>query len=78
MTASEFNKIFSIYFENLCRFATYWPILFKLNYIVRTAIANKVCKFHEDRLNDDVTIYFIVVKPRAAMELGPVFATGTL
>jgi len=46
---------------------------------VRTAIANNACKFHEDRLNDGVTIYFIVVKPRAAMELGPVFAiTGAL
>ena len=31
-------------------------------------------KFHEDRLNDGLTIYFIVVKARAAMELGPVFA----
>jgi len=43
---------------------------------VRTATTNNACKFHEDRLYDGVTIYFIVVKPRAAMELGPVFATG--
>ena len=38
---------------------------------MRTAIANNACKFHEDRLNNGVTIYFIVVKPRAAMELVP-------
>jgi len=62
-TASEFNKIFSNYFENLRRFAIYWPILFKLNYVVRTVIANNASKFHEDRLNDGVTIYFIVNKP---------------
>jgi len=43
---------------------------------VRTAIANNACKFHEDRLKDGVTIDFIVFKPRAAMELDPVFATG--
>ena len=36
--------------------------------VVRTAIANNVCKFHEDRLNDGVTIYFIVAKPRGSGE----------
>ena len=41
-------------------------------------MTNNACKFHEDRLNDGVTIYFIVVKPRAAIELGPVFAAGAL
>ena len=35
---------------------------------MRTAIANKVCKFDEDRLNDGVTIYFIVAKPRGSGE----------
>ena len=35
---------------------------------MRTAIANNACKFHEDRLNDGVTIYFIVAKPRVISE----------
>ena len=65
--------------EKLCRFAIYWPILFKLNYFVRTAIANNTCKFHEDRLNDGVTIYFIVAKPRGISgTLSHVFATDAL
>jgi len=67
-TASQFNKIFSNYFKNLCRFAIYWPILFKLNSVVRNALANNACKFHEDRLKGGVTIYFIVAKPRGRSE----------
>ena len=42
---------------------------------MRTAIANmpnSACKFHEDQLNDGVTIYFIVAKPRGS---GPVFCS---
>jgi len=35
---------------------------------VRTAIANNACKFHKDRLNDGVTINFIVAKPRGSGE----------
>ena len=46
---------------------------------MRTAIANNACKFHEDRLNDGVTIYFIVAKPRISIETwSRFFATGTL
>jgi len=37
---------------------------------VRTAIANNVCKFHENRLKDGVTVYFIVEKPRVSGETG--------
>ena len=40
------------------------------------ALANNACKFHEDRLNDGMTIYFIVAKPRETVELGPVFCNG--
>ena len=43
------------------------------------AIANNVCKFDEDRLNDGVTIYFIVAKPRGSSEtLSRFFATCAL
>ena len=39
---------------------------------MRTAIANNACKFHEDRLNDGVTIYVIVAKPRGTwLDLTP-------
>jgi hypothetical protein len=38
-------------------------------------MANNACKFHEDRLNDGVTIYLIVAKPRGTWSL---FAAGAL
>ena len=30
--------------------------------------SQQCCKFHDDRLNDGVTIYFIVAKPRGSSE----------
>ena len=45
---------------------------------MRTAIANNACKSHKDRLNDGVTIYFIVANHVEAVEFGPVFAAGAL
>jgi len=39
---------------------------------VQIAIAKNACKFHVDRLNDGVTIYLILAKPREAVKLGPV------
>ena len=42
---------------------------------MRTAIANNACKFHEDRLKDGVTIYFIVEKPRVSGERAGVHGT---
>ena len=64
-TASQFNKIFSNDFKNLCRFAIYRSILFKLNYVVRIVNANDACKFHKDRLNHCVAVYYNIIIPRA-------------
>jgi len=64
------TKYFRIIFKT---FAVYWPILFKLNYVVRTAIANNGCKFHEDRLKDGVIIYIIVATPRSSGEIGHIY-----
>jgi len=60
MTASEFKIIFFYYFYNLCRFAIYWPIPFKLNYVVRATGLRKPCEFHKDRLNDRVSMFYFV------------------
>ena len=46
---------------------------------MRTVIANNACKFHEDRLNGGVTMYFIVANPRGSGETwSRFFATGAL
>ena len=63
------------------RLAACRPIALKFNYVVATAIANDACKFHNDRLNDGVTIYFIVAKPRGIYKqwnLVTFFAAGAL